>query len=86
MKEVRAWTIHVGDTGPQGDPQGHGQDLRTLLGKMIRIDVDHEEAGLPYAIPHDNPLRDRAGARPEIWASIPTLRSSRARKSPASET
>lgn len=61
--------IGMGDTGPQGDPQGHGQDLRTLLGKMLRIDVDHEDAGLAYAIPPDNPLRGRAGARPEIWAS-----------------
>jgi putative heme-binding domain-containing protein len=60
--------IGMGDTGPQGDPQGHGQDLRTPLGKMLRIDVDHEEGGQPYAIPQDNPFRAREGARPEIWA------------------
>jgi len=58
----------MGDTGPQQDPQGHGQDLETMLGKILRIDVDHREADLPYAIPADNPFRNRAGARPEIWA------------------
>ncbi|HXT41396.1 MAG TPA: PQQ-dependent sugar dehydrogenase [Candidatus Angelobacter sp.] len=60
--------IGMGDTGPQQDPQGHGQDLSILLGKMIRIDVDRADAGLPYAIPADNPFRGRPGARPEIWA------------------
>jgi putative heme-binding domain-containing protein len=62
--------IGMGDTGPQGDPGGHGQNLGTPLGKMLRIDVDHEPSpsGAAYAIPPDNPFRDRAGARPEIWA------------------
>jgi len=60
--------IGMGDTGPMGDPEGHGQDLRTLLGKMLRIDVVHEEAGHAYAVPPNNPFRSRAGARPEIWA------------------
>jgi len=60
--------IGMGDTGPQQDPQGHGQDLTTFLGKMLRIDVDHRDAGLEYAIPTDNPFRKRADARPEIWA------------------
>jgi glucose/arabinose dehydrogenase len=62
--------IGMGDTGPQGDPEGHGQDLRTPLGKMLRIDVDRAESGKAYAIPNDNPFRSRvrAGARPEIWA------------------
>ncbi|MBA3482752.1 MAG: PQQ-dependent sugar dehydrogenase [Pirellulales bacterium] len=60
--------IGMGDTGPQGDPQGHGQDLRTLLGKILRIDVDHTEYGKPYAIPRDNPFQQTPGARPEIWA------------------
>ena len=61
--------IGMGDTGPQQDPQGHGQDLGTHLGKMLRIDVDHTDPGLEYAIPSDNPFRQRSGARPEIWAS-----------------
>ena len=60
--------IGMGDTGPQQDPQGHGQDLTTFLGKMLRIDVDHAEAGKAYAIPAGNPFRNRPDARPEIWA------------------
>ncbi|GAA5129092.1 PQQ-dependent sugar dehydrogenase [Luteolibacter yonseiensis] len=59
----------MGDTGPQDDPQGHGQDMSLLLGKMMRIDIDHQDTGLPYAIPRDNPFRDVEGVRPEIWAS-----------------
>ena len=58
----------MGDTGPQQDPQGHGQDMQTLLAKISRIDIDRTEDGLPYAIPVDNPFRNRADARPEIWA------------------
>lgn len=60
--------IAMGDTGPQQDPQGHGQDLTTHLGKILRIDVDRQEDGLPYTVPDDNPFRGRADARPEIWA------------------
>ena len=60
--------LGMGDTGPQQDPQGHGQDMQLLLGKMLRIDVDKRDDGLPYAIPADNPFRGRAGARPEIFA------------------
>ena len=60
--------IGVGDTGPQRDPQGHGQDLGVQFAKMLRIDVDHQTDGLAYAIPADNPFRNRPGARPEIWA------------------
>jgi hypothetical protein len=61
--------IGMGDTGPQRDPQGHGQDMSLLLGKLLRIDVNREEGGLPYAIPADNPFTGRTGVRPEIWAS-----------------
>jgi glucose/arabinose dehydrogenase len=61
--------IGMGDTGPQTDPQGHGQDLRLQLGKMLRIDVDHKDPGIAYAIPSDNPFRGRTDVRPEIWAS-----------------
>ena len=60
--------LAMGDTGPQQDPNGHAQNLGLLLGKMLRIDVDHREGGLAYAIPADNPFRGQAGARPEIWA------------------
>ncbi|HTL16560.1 MAG TPA: PQQ-dependent sugar dehydrogenase, partial [Patescibacteria group bacterium] len=60
--------IGMGDTGPQQDPQGHGQDLTTCLGKLLRIDVDRADPGLAYAIPSDNPFRGLTGVRPEIWA------------------
>src|ERR1051326_3614442 len=60
--------IGMGDTGPQQDPQGHGQDLTILLGKMLRIDVDHSDPGRAYAIPADNPFRNQPNVRPEIWA------------------
>jgi glucose/arabinose dehydrogenase len=54
-----------GDGGSGGDPRGNGQNRATLLGTILRIDVDH---GRPYAIPPDNPFVAVAGARPEIWA------------------
>ncbi len=60
--------LGMGDTGPQQDPNGHGQDPGLLLGKMLRLDVDRRAPGLPYAIPRDNPFRGQANARPEIWA------------------
>ena len=57
--------IGMGDGGSGGDPQGHGQNLNSLLGKILRIDVDRGE---PYGIPAGNPFVGRAGARGEIWA------------------
>jgi putative heme-binding domain-containing protein len=60
--------IGMGDSGPMGDPEGHGQDLSTLLSKMLRIDVDHADSDKPYSIPADNPFVHTPGARPEIWA------------------
>jgi hypothetical protein len=57
--------IGLGDGGSGGDPQGNGQKLSTLLGKILRIDVDH---GDPYSIPSDNPFVGRPGALGEIWA------------------
>ena len=57
--------IGMGDGGSGGDPQGHGQNLNSLLGKVLRIDVDRGE---PYGIPAGNPFVGRAGARAEIWA------------------
>lgn len=50
--------ISTGDGGLGGDPQGNAQNLNTLLGKLLRIQVDQ----LPYTIPEDNPFGD------EIWA------------------
>jgi glucose/arabinose dehydrogenase len=47
---------------------GNGQRLDTLLGKILRIDVDATPRGAEYGIPPDNPFATRDGARPEIWA------------------
>ena len=57
--------IGMGDGGSARDPHNNGQRLDTLLGKLLRIDVD---GGSPYRIPPDNPFVNRAGARDEIWA------------------
>ncbi len=60
--------IATGDGGLGGDPYGNGQKLDTLLGKILRIDVDHAPEGQAYGIPADNPFRAKQGARPEIYA------------------
>lgn len=65
--------IGTGDGGAGGDPRGYGQDLGSLLGKMLRIDVDDTAGGRAYGIPTDNPFVSGKGltggaARPEIWA------------------
>lgn len=57
----------LGDGGGAGDPFGHGQDTQTLLGKLMRIDVNSTGAGKPYAIPADNPFAT-GGGFPEIYA------------------
>ena len=56
--------IGTGDGGSGGDPPNNAQTLTTLLGKMLRIDVD---GGTPYAIPSTNPFVGQAGNRGEIW-------------------
>jgi glucose/arabinose dehydrogenase len=57
--------IGLGDGGSARDPMNNGQRLDTLLGKILRIDVD---GGTPYRVPSDNPFVGRANARGEIWA------------------
>lgn len=57
--------VTLGDGGSGGDPQGNGQDRTTLLGTILRLDVDG--AGT-YAIPPDNPYAGHPSFRPEIWA------------------
>ncbi len=58
--------VGLGDGGSGGDPMGNGQNTATLLGKLLRLDV---EAGVtPYQIPPDNPFAASATAMREIWA------------------
>jgi glucose/arabinose dehydrogenase len=61
------YIIH-GDGGMGGDPEENGQNLKTLFGKILRIDVDHKDEGKKYAVPKDNPFVGTKDARPEIWA------------------
>src|SRR5262249_4763972 len=44
------------------------QDISDLLSSILRIDVNHEADGKPYAVPPDNPFLKTPGARPEVWA------------------
>jgi glucose/arabinose dehydrogenase len=59
--------ISFGDGGSAGDPNGNGQNTDTLLGKILRIDIDHPSGSAAYAVPADNPFVGRSGSRPEIW-------------------
>ena len=56
--------IALGDGGSAGDPLGNAQSLGSLLGKILRIDVE----GTPYVIPINNPFVANSRARREIWA------------------
>ena len=58
--------VGMGDGGSGGDPGNRAQNPASLLGKMLRIDVESD--GVPYAVPPDNPFVSLAGYRPEIWA------------------
>lgn len=60
--------IGTGDGGAAGDPLNIAQDPNNLLGKLLRIDVEHGDPNQPYRIPPDNPFVNTAGYRPEIWA------------------
>src|SRR5262249_35319662 len=60
--------IAVGDGGAANDPFNNAQNLNSLLGKILRIDVSKKDEGLAYAIPKDNPFAGKKDMRGEIWA------------------
>jgi quinoprotein glucose dehydrogenase len=60
--------ISFGDGGAARDPFGHGQNLGTWFGSILRIDVDRKDPERNYAVPPDNPFVNREGAQSEIWA------------------
>jgi quinoprotein glucose dehydrogenase len=60
--------VALGDGGAANDPHGNGQDLGTLLGSILRIDVRGATVRKPYSVPEDNPFVGRAGAHGEIFA------------------
>ena len=59
--------IGTGDGGGGGDPEGNGQDSGSLLGKILRIDVNSRAPGKQYGIPADNPFAGGGGA-PEVYS------------------
>ncbi len=62
--------IGMGDGGDQNDPDGNGQNAKTLLGTLLRIDVNVADDAQPaYAIPADNPYVNDQNGRNEIWAT-----------------
>lgn len=60
--------ISVGDGGDGNDPQENGQNPSTLLGSILRIDVEGITKDTPYRVPRDNPFWGHGTHRPEIWA------------------
>jgi glucose/arabinose dehydrogenase len=60
--------IGMGDGGSQNDPGNRAQNLNELLGKLLRIDVDHANGTTPYSSPADNPFFGAIAGRDEIYA------------------
>jgi len=60
--------VSSGDGGSGNDPWGNGQNTETLLGCIMRIDVDRATDGKLYSVPSDNPFVGKQGARSEIYA------------------
>ena len=60
--------IALGDGGGRNDPFANGQNLGERMGSILRIDINKKDSGKNYAIPADNPFKNREGARPEIYA------------------
>jgi len=59
--------LSTGDGGKGNDPLMTSQNLFSLLGKILRLDVDNKSGDLAYGIPKDNPFTGKPGIRPEIW-------------------
>lgn len=59
---------NANDEGFDRSPTGNAQDLTTLLGKFLRLNIDQAAPPLPYSIPADNPLVGKSHSRPEIYA------------------
>lgn len=60
--------VSLGDGTADSDDNVTAQDIRSVLGKILRVDVDHPTPGKPYSIPADNPFLGVEGARGEIWS------------------
>ena len=60
--------LSTGDGGKANDPHDFGQNTFSLLGKILRIDVNTKDGDLKYGIPEGNPFVGKPGFRPEIWA------------------
>ncbi len=60
--------LSIGDGGSGGDPHGNGQNKSTLLGTIVRIDVNNAQEEKAYSIPTDNPFVGEKNTREEIWA------------------
>ena len=61
--------VSTGDGGAANDAPGNAQNLDSLLGKLLRLDVGAASAAEPYRIPPSNPYLGQPGRRPEVWAS-----------------
>lgn len=60
--------IGTGDGGGGGDPGNNAQNRLSLLGKILRLDVESDPGSASYLVPDSNPFKDDANYRPEIWA------------------
>ena len=60
--------ISLGDGGGRGDPDGNGQNLTTLLGSILRIDVGTLDSSGTYFVPSSNPFTNASNSKSEIWA------------------